>query len=215
MAASIQLPQTCNLKRELLLNLIASIADCCQQTSIMHLICGVRSLQKTPSLQVVSFGVGTKFMSERGIQEDTTGSCLRDCHAEVLARKAFIRFLYQQVLSAQAEVSCNSHGCGSENPSVSAADDSASAAKSDRESASLQVCCRRQKKKFPSVSYLNTTTHSTQFSSQSQTETPLPADPEAMWQRIFRMAGEIQCAHVLQCNAMRQCNHSPVGQRQD
>jgi Adenosine-deaminase (editase) domain len=51
---------------------------------------------------VVSFGAGTKFMPQRAIVMDTDGVCVRDCHAEVLARRAFIRFMYLQVQNAKA-----------------------------------------------------------------------------------------------------------------
>lgn len=51
-------------------------------------------------LQVVSFGVGTKFMRDADILADPEGTCVHDCHAEVLARRAFVRFLWLQVLAA-------------------------------------------------------------------------------------------------------------------
>lgn len=53
--------------------------------------------------QVVSFGVGTKFMPHKAILNDQAGVCVRDCHAEVLARRAFIRFLHLQLQSARSE----------------------------------------------------------------------------------------------------------------
>ena len=43
--------------------------------------------------QVLAYGVGTKFMRQADIDADTKGQCVRDCHAEVLTRRAFVRFL--------------------------------------------------------------------------------------------------------------------------
>jgi hypothetical protein len=71
-------------------------------------------------VQVVSFGVGTKFMPQRAIEMDVAGVCVRDCHAEVLARRAFIRFLYHQLQSARAkhDPCCLKHSAISEGGSV-------------------------------------------------------------------------------------------------
>lgn len=54
-------------------------------------------------LKVVAMGVGTKFLTENLILKETCGEeCygerVRDCHAEVLARRAFRRFLSEQLL---------------------------------------------------------------------------------------------------------------------
>ena len=51
-------------------------------------------------LQVVAYGVGTKFMQQADIDADTAGTAVRDCHAEVLARRAFMRYLYVQASAA-------------------------------------------------------------------------------------------------------------------
>lgn len=52
-------------------------------------------------IQVVSFGVGTKFMPQSAILKDHAGVGVRDCHAEVLARRAFTQFLHLQMQSFQ------------------------------------------------------------------------------------------------------------------
>ena len=52
-------------------------------------------------MQVVAFGVGTKFMRQADVEADTSGECVRDCHAEVLARRAFKRYLYLQAQRAR------------------------------------------------------------------------------------------------------------------
>lgn len=58
----------------------------------------------TDSLKVVGMGVGTKFLSEAILHEEEQtrsidyGKRLRDCHAEVLARRAFRRQLTLEIL---------------------------------------------------------------------------------------------------------------------
>jgi Adenosine-deaminase (editase) domain len=52
-------------------------------------------------VQVVAYGVGTKFMRQVEIDADVHGSRVRDSHAEVLARRAFMRFLHLQALQLQ------------------------------------------------------------------------------------------------------------------
>ena len=46
----------------------------------------------------VSIGVGTKFMRAALVAADGVGACVRDCHAEVLARRGFHRYLTTQLL---------------------------------------------------------------------------------------------------------------------
>ena len=47
---------------------------------------------------MAAFGVGTKFMRHADIAADGSGQCVHDSHAEVLARRAFLRFLYGCIL---------------------------------------------------------------------------------------------------------------------
>ena len=55
-----------------------------------------------PRLRVVSLGAGTKFMRAADIDADAlSGTKVRDCHAEVLARRGMKRFLYAQIRSAR------------------------------------------------------------------------------------------------------------------
>ena len=55
-------------------------------------------------LQVVALGVGTKFLNVSAIKKDVEGKRVRDMHAEILARRGFLRFLYQQLhLCARGE----------------------------------------------------------------------------------------------------------------
>lgn len=48
-------------------------------------------------LIVVSVGAGTKFLPQAVVHGDSTGSAVRDMHAEILARRGFVRFLYDQL----------------------------------------------------------------------------------------------------------------------
>ena len=55
-----------------------------------------------PRLRVVSLGAGTKFMRAADIDADAlSGTKVRDCHAEVLARRGMKRFLYAQIRAAR------------------------------------------------------------------------------------------------------------------
>ncbi|MEQ2203750.1 hypothetical protein XENOCAPTIV_003115, partial [Xenoophorus captivus] len=47
------------------------------------------------SAQVVSLATGTKCLDSDAANED--GCTLRDCHAEVLSRRALVRFFYSQL----------------------------------------------------------------------------------------------------------------------
>ena len=49
-------------------------------------------------LEVLSLGTGTKFMRSVDIANDeTAGLCVRDCHAEILARRSFLRLLVSEM----------------------------------------------------------------------------------------------------------------------
>lgn len=54
--------------------------------------------QSHDEFHVVALGVGTKFMSAADIAADRKGLCVRDSHAEVLARRALRRFFLLQLL---------------------------------------------------------------------------------------------------------------------
>ena len=55
-----------------------------------------------PRLRVVSLGAGTKFLRAADIDADArSGTKVRDCHAEVLARRGLKRFLYAQIRAAR------------------------------------------------------------------------------------------------------------------
>ena len=54
---------------------------------------------QTDDLRVLSFGVGTKILSSKLAASDHRGELVRDCHAEVLARRGLMRFLHKSVLA--------------------------------------------------------------------------------------------------------------------
>jgi hypothetical protein len=63
---------------------------------------------KHDHLQVVSLGVGTKFLSHATLQDETQlhtgyGTRVRDCHAEVLAVRAFRRYLLLEIQQIQCK----------------------------------------------------------------------------------------------------------------
>lgn len=50
------------------------------------------------NLKVVALGVGTKFLAPSvAVDDSTTGACVRDSHAEILARRSLLRWLYAQL----------------------------------------------------------------------------------------------------------------------
>ena len=54
--------------------------------------------QQIGHLTVVALGVGTKFLAPTVATDDsTTGACVRDSHAEVLARRSLLRWIYAQL----------------------------------------------------------------------------------------------------------------------
>ena len=63
-----------------------------------------------PPLRVVSLGAGTKFLRACAIDaDDARGERVRDCHAEVLARRGLKRFLYEQSESPPPRVDANAN----------------------------------------------------------------------------------------------------------
>ena len=64
-------------------------------------------LQREDRLEVVAMGVGNKFLMEKElarrenaeVEEPLFGSRVRDCHAEVLARRAFRRYVSERILA--------------------------------------------------------------------------------------------------------------------
>ena len=70
-----------------------------RQTVVAAVVCVRREAGSEPSFRAVSLGAGTKFLRAAQIREDVEGARVRDCHAEVLARRAFQRYLHVQLLA--------------------------------------------------------------------------------------------------------------------
>ncbi|KAL3911273.1 MAG: hypothetical protein SGPRY_008754, partial [Prymnesium sp.] len=51
----------------------------------------------TPEMYVASLACGTKFLRREKVEADRVGGCVRDCHAEVLARRCFRRYLAAEI----------------------------------------------------------------------------------------------------------------------
>lgn len=52
-------------------------------------------METSEELRVVALGTGTKWIS--GMNLDANGQAINDCHAEVIARRAFVVFLYSEL----------------------------------------------------------------------------------------------------------------------
>lgn len=78
---------------------VAAIVACFQYENTDETSSDYEPLYKTKDhLQVIGFGVGTKFLSSSTIRDDPNNCTrIRDCHAEVLARRAFRRQLLHEI----------------------------------------------------------------------------------------------------------------------
>lgn len=63
------------------------------------LSCFVQENTKSEMLEVVSLGTGTKCIGANELSPN--GDILNDCHAEVMARRGLIRYLYDQIAECQ------------------------------------------------------------------------------------------------------------------
>jgi hypothetical protein len=79
-----------------------TIRDSYRQTVLSSILIENMDLH---SLELISFGVGTKYMKHRYVDSKTRKlssqhlNCVRDCHAEILARRGFLCFLYREIES--------------------------------------------------------------------------------------------------------------------
>ena len=69
-----------------------------RQTVVAAVVCvDRREDDSEPTFLAVSLGSGTKFLRAAQIRSDEAGARVRDCHAEVLARRGFQRYLCAQL----------------------------------------------------------------------------------------------------------------------
>ena len=72
-----------------------------KQTVVAAVVCVRRSASEdSPTFSVVALGAGTKFLRAAQIRQDHEGARVHDCHAEVLARRAFQRYLRAELTAA-------------------------------------------------------------------------------------------------------------------
>ena len=57
----------------------------------------MRCVNGASELWVASVGAGTKFLRQAQVDADRAGGCVRDCHAEVLARRCFRRYIAAEI----------------------------------------------------------------------------------------------------------------------
>ena len=70
-----------------------------KQTVVAAVVAVFRRGEGPAHFTCVSLGVGTKFLRAAAVAADEGGACVRDCHAEVLARRGFHRYLLLQLLA--------------------------------------------------------------------------------------------------------------------
>jgi double-stranded RNA-specific adenosine deaminase len=68
-----------------------------RQTCVAAMVALCTHDDGSSTLEVLSIGAGTKFARAAQVFADTHGQCMRDCHAEVLARRGFQRFLRREL----------------------------------------------------------------------------------------------------------------------
>jgi hypothetical protein len=72
------------------------------QSSVVQTCVAAVVLTDGHELVVCSLGVGTKVVSEGDAENDHIGQRVLDCHAEILAKRGFVRFLYSQLRLVRA-----------------------------------------------------------------------------------------------------------------
>lgn len=86
-----------------------------KQTVLATIVMEVVSNPTDSNFHVLSFGVGTKVVSKEIIESHRTSSSansiVRDLHAEILAKRGFQRFLYQELEKYLSSTSSSSNSC--------------------------------------------------------------------------------------------------------
>lgn len=81
----------------------SSFRESQRQTCLATIVAHCRH---SDTLRVLAMGVGTKFLPNALLQDGNVR--VRDCHAEVLCKRAFRRYLFEELLSRQSTTSLNS-----------------------------------------------------------------------------------------------------------
>ncbi|KAJ8605539.1 hypothetical protein CTAYLR_000098 [Chrysophaeum taylorii] len=63
--------------------------------SAQTVVASIVAVSDDGGVRVLAYGVGTKVAALDAIKADTTGEVVRDAHAEVLARRGFVRYCYE------------------------------------------------------------------------------------------------------------------------
>eukprot|EP01064_Diplonema_japonicum_P002446 TRINITY_DN1154_c0_g3_i1.p1 TRINITY_DN1154_c0_g3~~TRINITY_DN1154_c0_g3_i1.p1 ORF type:complete len:357 (+),score=42.96 TRINITY_DN1154_c0_g3_i1:399-1469(+) len=77
-------------------------------------VAGVVMIEKDNKVECVTVGQGTKFIPPELLTDDTAGHRVRDCHAEVLAKRAFKKYLKTHTIPPDTRIAlyCSSAPCG-------------------------------------------------------------------------------------------------------
>jgi len=67
------------------------------QAGEWSVLAGIALRSASDALEVVALGTGTKCLTAKAIAAERSGGCLHDGHAEVCARRAFLRYLLAQL----------------------------------------------------------------------------------------------------------------------
>ena len=103
-----------------------------KQTVVAAVVAVLRREHGPARFTAISLGVGTKFLRAELIAADGAGACVRDCHAEVLARRGFHRYGMLQLLGClranpDPNPNPNSNPTPTLNPTLSQVHDAAAA----------------------------------------------------------------------------------------
>jgi len=74
---------------------------------------------ETQPLELLSWGMGTKFASDAAVASCRDGRIVRDCHAEILARRALLRVFYDELIATEQSLHATAAPVADETASVS------------------------------------------------------------------------------------------------
>jgi hypothetical protein len=88
------------------------------QTVLSTIVITKKTATGINSMAVVALGVGTKFLTPEVVEKGNPNELIRDSHAEVLARRCFVRYLYGQLALAMCENNEDGYGSDENNESI-------------------------------------------------------------------------------------------------